>query len=82
MNESPLPPFMTSAEAFDVEDLLEPWRWLAPSEATPLTVISAQGQILFAQADCAVHTSPFLSDEERAKAMSLRYTQPAAAAAS
>jgi len=37
-------------------------------------LVSAQGQILLAQADCAVHTSPFLSDEERAKAMSLRYT--------
>ena len=46
------------------------------------TLISAQGQILFAQADCAVHTSPFLSNAERAKVMSLRYTQPAAAAAS
>jgi hypothetical protein len=45
------------------------------------TLISAQGQILFAQADCAVHTSPFLTNEERANAMSLRYTPSAAAVA-
>lgn len=37
-------------------------------------LISAQGQLLMAQADCAVHTSPFLSGEERAAAMSLPYT--------
>jgi hypothetical protein len=34
-------------------------------------LISAQGQILLAQADAAVHTSPFLTREEKAKAMSL-----------
>ena len=34
-------------------------------------LISAQGQILLAQADAAVHTSPFLPPEEKAKAMSL-----------
>jgi hypothetical protein len=36
MGDSPLPPFMTSAEVFDVKDLLKPWRWLVPLEATPL----------------------------------------------
>lgn len=36
-------------------------------------VISAQGQLLKAQADGAVHSSPFLSDEEKATAMSLPY---------
>lgn len=39
-------------------------------------LISAQGQLLMAQADSAVHTSPFLSDKERAAAMSLPYTAP------
>jgi hypothetical protein len=34
-------------------------------------LISAQGQILLAQADSAIHTSPFLTEEEKAKAMSL-----------
>jgi hypothetical protein len=37
-------------------------------------LISAQGQLLKAQADGAVHSSPFLTDEERATAMSLPYT--------
>lgn len=37
-------------------------------------LISAQGQLLMAHADSAVHTSPFLSDKERAAAMSLPYT--------
>jgi hypothetical protein len=45
------------------------------------TLISAQGQLLMAHADSAVHTSPFLSDEERAAVMSLPYAAPAAAAA-
>jgi len=40
-------------------------------------LISAQGQLLMAHADSAVHTSPFLSDLERAAAMSLPYTAPA-----
>ncbi len=40
-------------------------------------LISAQGQILLAQADGAIHTSPFLNNEERAAAMSLRYKPPA-----
>ena len=44
-------------------------------------LISAQGQLLKAHADSAVHTSPFLTDEERAVAMSLPYTVPAIAAA-
>ena len=35
------------------------------------TLISAQGQILLAQADSAVHSSPFMTNEERAKVMSL-----------
>jgi hypothetical protein len=39
-------------------------------------LISAQGQLLMAHADSAVHTSPFLSDKERAAAMSLPYTAP------
>jgi hypothetical protein len=43
-------------------------------------LISAQGQLLMAHADSAVHTSPFLTDEERATAMSLPYTAPVAAA--
>jgi hypothetical protein len=34
-------------------------------------LISAQGQLLLAHADSAVHTSPFLSNEERAAVMSL-----------
>jgi len=42
-------------------------------------LISAQGQLLMAHADSAVHTSPFLSDEERAAAMSLPYTAPTTA---
>lgn len=40
-------------------------------------LISAQGQLLTAHADVAVHTSPFLSDEERANAMSLPYSRSA-----
>lgn len=36
-------------------------------------LISAQGQLLLTQADAAVHTSPFLREEEKAKAMSLPY---------
>jgi hypothetical protein len=36
-------------------------------------LLSAQGQLLKAQADGAVHSSPFLTDEERATAMSLPY---------
>ncbi len=40
-------------------------------------LISAQGQLLKAQADGAVHSSPFLSNEERATAMSLPYSAPA-----
>ncbi|MGZ5483341.1 MAG: hypothetical protein ACXWID_15320 [Pyrinomonadaceae bacterium] len=44
-------------------------------------LISAQGQLLMAHADSAVHTSPFLTDEERASAMSLPYADPAAAGA-
>jgi hypothetical protein len=43
-------------------------------------LISAQGQLLKAQADGAVHTSPFLTNEERATAMSLPYFAPANAA--
>jgi hypothetical protein len=43
-------------------------------------VISALGQLLMTQADSAVHTSPFLTHEERAAAMSLPYTTEAAAA--
>src|ERR1044072_2868622 len=39
-------------------------------------LISAQGQLLMAHADSAVHTSPFLSDVERAAAMSLPYAAP------
>jgi hypothetical protein len=34
-------------------------------------LISAQGQILMVQADGAIHTSPFLTDAEKLKAMSL-----------
>ena len=34
-------------------------------------LISAQGQMLLVQADSAVHTSPFMTNEERAKVMSL-----------
>lgn len=44
-------------------------------------LISAQGQLLMTHADSAVYASPFLSDEERAAAMSLPYTPPAVAAA-
>lgn len=36
-------------------------------------LISAQGQLLLAQADAAVHTSPFLTDKEKAQVMSLPY---------
>lgn len=36
------------------------------------TLVSAQGQILKASLDCAVNSSPFLSDEQRAGVMSLR----------
>jgi hypothetical protein len=36
-------------------------------------LISAQGQLLLAQADSAVHTSPFLTDKEKATVMSLPY---------
>jgi hypothetical protein len=50
MNEPPLPPFMTPAEAFDVEDLLEPWGWLVPPEATPL-FISVFGDWVFGAPD-------------------------------
>jgi hypothetical protein len=39
-------------------------------------LISAQGQLLKAHADSAVHTSPFLNNEERAIAMSLPYVAP------
>jgi len=42
-------------------------------------LISAQGQLLLAHADSAVHTSPFLNDKERAAAMSLPYTTAATA---
>jgi len=34
-------------------------------------LISAQGQILMAQADAAVHTSPFMTETEKLNAMSL-----------
>jgi hypothetical protein len=44
-------------------------------------LISAQGQLLMAGADSAVYASPFLTDEERAAAMSLPYTAPVTAAA-
>jgi Zn finger protein HypA/HybF involved in hydrogenase expression len=40
-------------------------------------LISAQGQILLAQADAAIHTSPFLTEEEKAMAMSLPYSRAA-----
>jgi len=33
------------------------------------TMVSAQGQILLANLDSAVHTSPFLTDDERAQVM-------------
>ena len=36
-------------------------------------MISAIGQLLLAQADTAIHTSPFLTKEEKARAMSLAY---------
>ena len=39
-------------------------------------LISAQGQLLLAHADSAVHTSPFLNNEERAAAMSLPFSAP------
>jgi hypothetical protein len=39
------------------------------------TLIAAQGQILLASLDVAVCTSPFLSDEQRAKVMSLAKTE-------
>jgi hypothetical protein len=41
---------MTPAEAFDVEALLEPWRWLVPPEATPL-FISVFGDWVFGSPD-------------------------------
>ena len=44
-------------------------------------LISAQGQLLMSHADSAVHTSPFLSYQQRATAMSLPFTAPATAAA-
>lgn len=44
-------------------------------------LISAQGQVLMAGADSAVCVSPFLTDEERATAMSLLYKAPGAAVA-
>ena len=44
-------------------------------------LISAQGQLLMSHADAAVHTSPFLSDQQRAAAMSLPFTAPATTAA-
>ena len=50
MNESTLPPFMVAAESFDVEDLLVPWRWLVPPEATPLFV-SVFGDWVFGASD-------------------------------
>jgi hypothetical protein len=37
-------------------------------------LISAQGQLLMSHADSAVHSSPFLSDQQRAAAMSLPFT--------
>jgi hypothetical protein len=37
-------------------------------------LISAQGQLLISHADSAVHSSPFLSDQQRAAAMSLPFT--------
>ena len=39
-------------------------------------LISAQGQILLAQADSAIHTSPFMTDEEKANAMSISFSAP------
>ena len=36
-------------------------------------MIAAIGQLLLAQADTAIHTSPFLTKEEKARAMSLTY---------
>ena len=50
MSESALPPFMTSAESFDAEDLLAPWRWLVPPSATPL-FISVFGDWVFGAPD-------------------------------
>jgi hypothetical protein len=44
-------------------------------------LISAQGQLLMSHADSAVHTSPFLSDQQRAAAMSLPFTAAASATA-
>jgi hypothetical protein len=44
-------------------------------------LIGAQGQLLLTHADSAVYASPFLSNEERAAAMSLPYTAPPAAVA-
>jgi len=40
-------------------------------------LISAQGQLITAHADSALNTSPFLSNEDRAAAMSLPYVMPA-----
>jgi len=39
-------------------------------------LISAQGQLLMAHADSAVHTSPFLTNDEKASAMSLPFRAP------
>jgi hypothetical protein len=44
---------MTSAGAFDVGDLLGPWRWLVPSDATPL-FISVFGDWVFGAPDGSV----------------------------
>jgi len=46
------------------------------------TLISAQAQLLMAHADSAVNTSPFLSDNDRAAAMSLPYSAPNSGAVS
>jgi len=43
-------------------------------------LISAQGQLLMAHADSAVHTSPFLSDQQRAAAMTLPFMATAVGA--
>jgi len=55
MSESSLPPFMTSAHAFDTEDLLAPWTWLVPSSATPL-FISVFGDWVFVAPDGSLWT--------------------------
>jgi len=36
-------------------------------------LISAQGQMLLVHADSAVHSSPFMTDDEKAKVMSLSF---------